>query len=57
MCTRPGRWIGLSSPSFSRAYSLSFIRLRSGRGPFANGTPALWVITCRMVVRCLPWLV
>ena len=30
---------------------------RFGRGPVANGTPALWVITCRIVVRSLPWLV
>ena len=57
MCTRPGGWIGLSWPSISRAYSLSFMRRRSGRGPVANGTPALCVITCLMVVRSLPWLV
>ena len=57
MCTRPGGWIGLSWPSISRAYSLSFMRRRSGRGPVANGTPALCVITCLIVVRSLPWLV
>ena len=57
MCTSPGRYTGFSSPSISRAYSLSSIRLRSGRGPVANGTPALCVITCRIVVRSLPWLV
>ena len=48
------RTAGLSSASFRRVYSLSFIRLRLGRGPLANGTPALWVITCRIVVRSLP---
>jgi hypothetical protein len=44
-------------PSISRAYALSFIRLRSGFGPVAKGTPALCVSTCRIVVRSLPWLV
>ncbi len=29
------------------------MRFRSGFGPVANGTPALWVITCRMVVPVL----
>ena len=57
MCINPGLWIGLSSPSLARVYSLSFIRLTFGRGPVANGTPALWVSTCRMVVRSFPWLV
>ena len=41
----------------SRAYSVSSILFRSGLGPVANGTPALWVMTCRIVVRSLPWLV
>ncbi|SKH41477.1 Uncharacterised protein [Mycobacteroides abscessus subsp. bolletii] len=57
MCTRPGRYSGRNCPSCSRVYSLSSIRVMSGRGPVGTGIPALCVITCRMVMRSLPRLV
>ncbi len=57
MWNSPGRYRGRNSPSLRCAYSWSSARVTSGRGPVGNGSPALCVITCRMVIRCLPWLV